>query len=225
MPYEMVDRFEKEIAKYAGAKYGVAVESCCSALLLSLEYRKRQALNNGFKKMDFISIPKRTYPGVACSIIHARLWAVFTNKKWRGVYELSPANVFDSALRFKRGMYIKNSLYCLSFHAKKHIPIGRGGMILTDDKAAYEWLKKARFDGRAQVPLDKDNIEFVGWNAYMTPEQAARGLMLFSFIKNKDLKDLDSTKQGYPDLSTIEAYRYGQAHISFGGGFDNCQVS
>ena len=55
--------------------------------------------------------------------------------------------------------------------------------------------------------LSEDNIKMVGWNMYMTPEQAARGLMLFDLIKNKDLPDLDSTKQGYPDLSKIEAYK------------------
>ena len=214
MPYSIVDKFEKEIAKYAGSKYGVAVESCCAALFLSLMYL-RQDLK--CPPIECIIIPNRTYPGVACSIIHADIPVVFEYKRWQGAYELKqrnsyldirykPLRVYDSALRFKRGMYIKGSLYCLSFHAKKHLPIGRGGMILTDRKDAYEWLKKARFDGRSEKPLAEDKIEFAGWNMYLTPEQAARGLTLFSFIKNKDMKDLDITKQGYPDLSTIKAY-------------------
>ena len=80
-------------------------------------------------------------------------------------------------------------------------------MILTDNRQAYEWLKKARFDGRSQVPLSEDVLDMVGWNMYMTPEQAARGLMLFDLIKDKDLPDMDSTKQGYPDLSKVEAYK------------------
>ena len=104
-------------------------------------------------------------------------------------------------------MYLRESLMCLSFHAKKHLSIGRGGMILTDNKKAYEWFKKARFDGRSEVPLYKDKIKFVGWNMYMTPEQAARGLMLFDLIKDKSLLDIDWKTQGYPDLSKIKAYQ------------------
>lgn len=78
---------------------------------------------------------------------------------------------------------------------------------MTDSIQAYEWLKKARFDGRNQCPLLEDVISMIGWNMYMTPEQAARGLMLFDIIKDKDLPDLDSTKQGYPNLKKIEVYK------------------
>ena len=42
--------------------------------------------------------------------------------------------------------------------------------------------------------------------AYLTPEQAARGLMLFSNIENQELKDLDIEAQGYTDLSKIKVY-------------------
>jgi len=221
VPYSIVDKFEKEIAWYAGSKYGVAVESCCAALFLSLMYL-RQDLKS--PPIECVIIPKRTYPGVACSIFHADIPIFFEDKKWQGAYELkqrnqfysrkyNPLKVYDAALRFKKGMYIKGSLYCLSFHAKKHLPIGRGGMILTDRKEAYEWLKRARFDGRSEKPLAEDKIEFAGWNAYMTPEQAARGLTLFNFIKDKKLSDIDSRTQNYPDLSTIGAYNYEPTRI------------
>lgn len=200
-PYEAVDIFEKSIAEYAGSKYGVAVDSCCNALFLSMIYHLR------FKcHAAFVEVPKITYPGVACSMIHAGIRIKFVDLKWSGIYELSPFNIYDSALRFKRNMYIKNSLYCLSFHVKKHLPIGRGGMILTDDELAYKWLKKARFDGRNPVPLDQDKIDMTGWNMYLTPEQASRGLTLFEVIKDRYLSDIDMTKQGYPDLSKIKAY-------------------
>jgi dTDP-4-amino-4,6-dideoxygalactose transaminase len=197
--YSIVDLFERTIAKYAGSKYGVAVESCCSAIFLSLLY----------DKPFMASIPRFTYPGVACSVINSgvSLCIRYGIDNWSGAYRIRGTRVIDSALRFKRGMYKNGTLYCLSFHAKKHLPIGRGGMILTDDKLAYEWLKKARFDGRSEKPLNKDNIEMVGWNMYLTPEQAARGLMLFDLIKNKDLKDIDWRTQGYPDLGKVEAYK------------------
>ncbi len=199
--YDIVDRFEKTIAEYAGSSYGVAVESCTAALFLSLLYYRESELGPYCG-----TIPKFTYPGVACSLINAQFSVDFNDIDWEGCYPLAPYEIYDSALRFKRGMY-KRGLYCLSFHAKKHLPIGRGGMILTDSFIAYKWLRKARFDGRSEVPLSEDEIDMVGWNMYMTPEQAARGLMLFDLVKNKKLPDIDWRTQGYPDLSKIEAYK------------------
>lgn len=195
--YQVVRDFEKAIARWAGAKYGVAVSSCCNAIFLSLKYK------------DFpsrVDIPKFTYPGVGMAIINSgyRLW--FIDKKWKSIYRLEFTNIIDSALRFKKDMYIKDTLYCLSFHYKKHLPIGRGGMILTDDIRAYEWLKMARFDGRKEMPLHKDNATIIGWNMYMTPEQAAKGLALFDSIKDKELPDLKVKDQNYPDLSKWKCF-------------------
>ena len=194
--YSIVNHFEETIADYAGSRYGVAVESCTAALFLSCLY----------EEVKWAHIPKYTYPGVPCSIIHAGGKVCFTDEAWQGIYRLRPYEIYDSALRFQRGMYIRDSLYCLSFHAKKHLPIGRGGMILTDDKDAYKWLRKARFDGRNECSLKEDRIDSLGYNMYLTPEQAARGLMLFGNIENQELKDLDVEAQGYPDLSQFKIY-------------------
>ena len=63
-------------------------------------------------------------------------------------------------------------------------------MILTDDEDAVEWFKKARHDGREEgVPLKDCKYDMLGWNCYMTPEQAARGLQLLSLYPEhkKDL--------------------------------------
>lgn len=197
--YKVVDKFEETIAEYAGAKYGVAVDSCTNALFLCCKY----------KKVNVVSIPKRTYVGVPCSIIHAGGKVLFTDTKWKGCYALAPHDIIDSALRFQRDMYIKGSLYCLSFHWKKHLGIGRGGMILTDDKDAYKWLRRARFDGRREKPLEKDKFDMLGWNMYLTPEQAERGLSLFDYNKDDNLRDLSVEDQGYPDLSEWMVYTKG----------------
>lgn len=198
LAYKVVKDFEETIAEYAGSKFAVAVESGTSAITLSLIYCSQFDPGRG------VVIPKFTYPSVANSIIHAGMKVKFSDEKWEGIYQLSPWDIWDSALRFKRGMY-QGGFHCLSFHSKKLLPIGRGGMILTDDKEAYEWFKLARFDGRPEGPLS-EGVKMVGWNAYLTPEQAARGLMLFDLIKNEDLPDLDSAKQGYPDLSQFKIY-------------------
>jgi len=198
--YKIVSEFEEKIADYAGSRYAVAVSSCTNALFLCCKY----------KRVDFVSIPKHTYVGVACSIKHAGGRILFINKKWKGIYTLAPHDIVDSALRFRKGMYIKGSLYCLSFHWKKHLPIGRGGMILTDDKEAYDWLKRARFDGRDEIPLSKQkDIKVCGYNMYLTPEQAEKGLELFRYRNEIQLSqdDLRIEDQHYPDLSKFTAFR------------------
>ena len=194
--YQVVKDFETEIANWAGAKYGVAVSSCCNSIFLSLKYRKETNLN-----LVAIHCPCKTYPGVPMAIMNSGYKLFLEKMEWNGNYTLDPSAIVDSALRFKKNMYIKNSLYCLSFHYKKHLPIGRGGMILTDDKKAMEWLKMARFDGRKEVPLCQDNAEILGWNMYLEPSQAARGLTLFENIKDKNLPDLKVESQHYPDLT------------------------
>lgn len=199
-PYLIVDTFEKTIAEFAYSKYAVAVESCTSAIFLSLMFRKKQKGGLGE-----VSIPCHTYPGVPCSIIHAGGKVRFENIQWQGEYELEPYGIFDSALRFKEGMF-QGGFQCLSFHIKKLLPIGRGGMILTDNKEAYQWFKKARFDGRSPVPLKKDNFTMLGWNCYMQPTDAARGLQLFQAMGGKVLPDIDVKSQGYPDLSKFPIY-------------------
>ena len=198
-PYTAVAEFEEVIAAWAGAKYAVAVESGTAALFLACVCRQ----------VKEVTIPKYTYPSVPCSIIHAGGKVVFDDIRWEGVYQLKPYEIWDGALRFRKDMY-EGGLHCLSFHMKKHLPIGRGGMILTDSKEDYLWLKRARFDGRREVPLEDDTFDMLGWNMYLTPEQAIRGLQLFSTIDQRGFKDLDVDKQGYPDLSVCPVYGGGE---------------
>lgn len=200
-PYKIVSEFEKVVAEFAGSKYGVAVESGTAAIFLSLQWKNRNEVWDRWK----ISIPSRTYPSVPCSIIHAGMKVNFVDEKWEGEYKLAPLDIWDSALRFRKGMY-HGGLQCLSFHVKKLLPIGRGGMILTDEEDAYKWLKKARFDGREPVPLQEDNFTMLGWNMYMPPSDAARGLQLFQAMGNKVFEDLKVEEQGYPDLSKFPVY-------------------
>ena len=201
MPYATVKKFESEVAKYAGAKYGVAVSSGTNALFLCF-LKARQ------KGVTEITLPARTYVGVACAAKNAGLDIKFDDEKWAGAYQIFPTMIVDSALRFYRDMYINlfdDSYYCLSFHSHKHLPIGRGGMILTNDEETVEWFKRMRFDGRAECSQQDDKFTMLGWNMYMTPEQAARGLTLLSFMpdENDDIDDYDT----YPDLSKYEVFK------------------
>lgn len=187
-PFDVVEQFERAVAKYAGSKYAIAVDSCSNALFLCLKY---------INKPDIaITIPKRTYISVPCSIIHAGYRVIFEDIKWSGIYQLKPLNVFDGATRFCKEMY-KGGLHCLSFHAKKHLKIGKGGMILTDDLEASNWLKLARYNGRSGLPYEQEDFKLVGWNFYMPNTDAARGLWLLDSIQDQN-PDIDNI---YPDLS------------------------
>ncbi|MHC4726114.1 MAG: DegT/DnrJ/EryC1/StrS family aminotransferase [Planctomycetota bacterium] len=193
--YEVVRRFESEMAQYTGAPYAVAVESCSAALFLCCIYLK----------VKQVEIPKTTYPSVACGIVNAGGTCKFRDENWQphGHYALKPYPIIDSAKYIARDMYQKGQYVCLSFHLKKHIPIGRGGMILTDNKIAVNWLKAARFDGRHECPLWEDTLAMAGWNMYMTPEQAARGLELMQWFGDGFVGERDR----YHDLSKYDFYK------------------
>jgi dTDP-4-amino-4,6-dideoxygalactose transaminase len=195
-PWDVVDVFEKTVANYAGSKYGVAVDNCTDAMFLCLKYLKAEGE---------VTVPRRTYVSVPCTIIHAGCTVKFDDIEWSGAYALDPFPVYDSATRMTKGMYVPGSYYCLSFHRRKHVPIGKGGMILTDDKEAYEWFKSVRYEGRHLDRLYKDDyFENIGWNMYMPPEQAARGLFLFDEIEDVN-EDLESSGI-HKDLSVFPIY-------------------
>ena len=194
--WDVVDLFEKKLAKYAGSRYAVAVDNCTNALFLSLKYLKAEGE---------ITLPKRTYVSVPCTVIHAGCQVKFDDIEWSGAYQLTPYPIWDGATRMRKGMYVPDSYHCLSFHRRKQIPIGKGGMILTDNKEAYDWFKVVRYEGRHMDTLYKnDTFDTIGWNMYMTPEQAAVGLELFDGIE--DYNDDSESSGTHKDLSEFPIY-------------------
>jgi len=195
-PYKIVQMFEEEVAEYTGAPYAVAVDSCTNALFLCLKW---------FNVTDLeVHIPKHTYLSVPMSIIHAGGKPVFDNREWAGKYRLNPFPVWDAAKMFTSDMYW-GEFMCLSFHIKKLLPIGKGGMILCSDKEAVDWFKKARYEGRSEKNYKFDNINMLGWNMYMTPQQAANGLALMQNYP-KDVEDLGENG-GYKDLTENDIFK------------------
>ena len=196
--YKITEQFEKEVAEYTGAPFAVAVDSCTSALFLTLTYE-------GYKGRD-IYIPCRTYMSVPCTIINTGNKVKFlpdSGPTLKGEYQLGGTKIFDSALRFTSGMYLPGHHQCLSFSGpRKILKLSKGGMILTDDEKAYKWFKKARFSGRNEVPYHEDVFDQIGWNMYLLPELATRGLLLMMGMQ-KHNEDCDLP---YPDLSQFEIY-------------------
>lgn len=202
--YDITAEFESELCKYTGAKYAVAVDSQSNALFLALKY---VGVEN-----TIVSIPSHTYPSVPCEIIHAGGKVHFTpsSKMLKGEYQLGDTMVWDSALKFTAGMYRERQYQCLSFTGPyKHLKLGKGGAILTDNHDAYLWFKRARFSGRRECSYHDDHLDMLGWNFYMLPEIAARGvrdMRQFYDMEGNPIQNEDKCLP-YPDLSKFEVYK------------------
>lgn len=201
--YKITEDFEKSLSDYTGAPYVVTVDNQSNALFLALMYEKVTGME--------ISIPCRTYPSVPCEIIHAGAKVKFEKvegKTLKGAYQLSPTNVWDSALRFTHNMYKPGTHMCISFTGPyKHFKLSKGGAILTDNHDAYLWFKRARYSGRRECSYHDDHFDMLGWNFYMMPELAARGLLLMNqFYDGENPKHLDDLEMPYPDLSKFPIY-------------------
>ena len=207
--YKITDDFEDKLAHYTGSRFAVAVDNMSNAIFLALYYENhiKKSIKDGW-----VGCPSRTYPSVPCEIIHSGLkieWEPVKGSTLKGAYNLTNSNVWDSALRFTADMYIPKSHMCLSFTGPyKHFKLSKGGAILTDDYEAYSWFRRARYSGRREVSYHQDNFDMIGWNFYMMPELAARGLLLMGqFYEIGGIKkENDDLELPYPDLSKFEIY-------------------
>jgi dTDP-4-amino-4,6-dideoxygalactose transaminase len=234
-PFQVVKDFEAALADYTGAPYVVTTTSCTMALLLAVAYQlqyhsqpNRMAGCDHLPSRPDVEIPKRTYVGVPYAIREAGGRPTFRDEDWRGMYQLKPLQVFDSARWLTAGIYIGATVFeragapirgtlralpgtmiCLSFHWSKTLGIQQGGAILHDDPAADRWLRMARFDGRVDSLSPERQAELKrfelprAWHAYMSPETAAAGLVrLATMPRNNDPLPNDD----YPDLSQMEIF-------------------
>ena len=192
-PYIVVDKFEEALCEYTGAKYAVATSSCTASLILACEYLKVQE----------VSIPKFTYISVPMAVIRAGGQVQFDNTKWRGLYQLKPYPLLDSARYFTSGMYKKGQIMCVSFRWNKILDIGQGGAILHDDPEAGRWFRKARFNGRTAGVDPRHDTFVMGYPFNMMPRDAAEGLTRLSYLPrhNKPLPNDDC-----PDVSKLELW-------------------
>jgi dTDP-4-amino-4,6-dideoxygalactose transaminase len=195
-PMEVVEIFEKKVAEFAGSKYAIAVDCCSHGVFLSLKY---------LRASGEITIPDRTYVSIPFQILHAGCSVKFEDIEWAGVYQLKPWPVYDGAVRWHKNMYV-GGFHVLSFQIKKRVPIGRGGMILTDDYDAYCWLKTACHDGRnSYIDHHNDDIQSLGWHYYMTPEDAARGILLMD--QTPEYNEDSGNHLCYRSLSSLPVFK------------------
>ena len=196
MGFEKVKEFEEKVANFYGATWGIAVDACTHGIELCLRYV-------GANK---IVVPKRTYLSVPMLANKMNLELKWKDEDWRDYYEIGNTGVYDAAVLWRENSYIPKSFMCISFQFQKHLSLGRGGMILTDDLVAKDELKKMSYDGRIpDVPWREQNVNTMGYHYYMTPETAINGLKKLPEAIEKKSKRWMITD--YPDLTKMEVFR------------------
>ena len=197
MSFKTVNNFENMIADFFGAPHSVAVDCCTHAIELCLRHNHTAEM----------TIPTRTYISIPFLAIKLGIKWTWEEEGWSDYYYLGRTNIIDAAVFWKKDGYIPGTLMCLSFQFQKHLNLGRGGMILTDDKKAKDELQKMSYDGRLpDIPWREQNINSVGYHYYMTPETAANGLEKLPDaikIQPKQWSLLD-----WPDLRTLEIFKH-----------------
>ena len=192
--FNVITNFEKEIANFFGSKFAVSTDCCTHAIELCLIYNNIQS----------VSIPYHTYLSVPMTAKKLKIEWQWRNDLWQDYYQLTD-NIYDAAVLWKQNSYIPGSFMCLSFQFKKHLSLGRGGMILIDDENAYHDLVKLGYDGRHRDdPWAEQDINCFGYHYYMTPETAQLGLDKLPTAIHTVPKTW--SWQDYPDLRSMPVF-------------------
>jgi dTDP-4-amino-4,6-dideoxygalactose transaminase len=196
MNFDAVKEFEDKIASFYGSPYAVAVDCCTHAIELCLRYTNA----------NDITLPTRTYISVPFTAEKLGLNWSFQDVPWQDHYTIGNTSIVDAAVYWKEGGYLSGTLMCLSFQYQKHLSLGRGGMILTDNPTHAQALKKMSYDGRVpSIPWREQDIESMGCHYYMTPETAANGLYKFEEAKKRAPRKWIVTD--WPDLRNMSVFK------------------
>ena len=193
--FNIVTDFENKIAEFFGSPYAIAVDSCTHGVELALRYTQ----------VDHITVPKHTY--LSIPFLANKLWIdlFWKDENWVDYYYLTD-KVIDAAVLWKPNSYIPGTFMGVSFQYQKHLSLGRGGIILTDNKEAAVQLKKMSYDGRIpNVPWREQNIDTVGYHYYMTPEVAQNGLDKLSEAINTPPRQW--VVSDWPDLTQMSIFK------------------
>jgi dTDP-4-amino-4,6-dideoxygalactose transaminase len=195
MSFNTITQFENIIAEYYGAKYAVATDCCTHAIELCLRLQDIKTSGS----------PKHTYVSVPMTLKKLNIDWQWKDEQWQDYYYLSNTNIIDAAVLWKEQSYISGTNMCLSFQFRKHLGLGRGGMILLDNKEDRDQLVRMSYDGRDRDVLwAEQKIYTMGYHYYMTPETAAAGIEKFNKVKDIAPRTVDYTD--YPDLSLLPIF-------------------
>jgi dTDP-4-amino-4,6-dideoxygalactose transaminase len=193
--FNTVTEFENQVAEFFGAPYAVAVDSCTHGVELCLRYTCE----------DFIEVPKNTYLSIPFLSYKLKIGLEWKNEDWVDYYYLTD-KIIDAAVLWKPNSYISGTYMSLSFQYQKHLSLGRGGMILLDNKHDAIALKKMSYDGRLpNTPWRDQNIDTIGYHYYITPETAQLGLDKLPQAKLTPPRQW--TINDWPDLTQMNIFK------------------
>jgi dTDP-4-amino-4,6-dideoxygalactose transaminase len=194
--FETIKEFENKIAQFFGAPYAVATDCCTHAIELCL---RRQGI-------ELYTVPTRTYISVPFLANKLGITFDWRDEDWQDYYYLGGTSIIDAAVLWKENSYIPSTFMCISFQYRKHLSLGRGGIILTDSKKDAIILKKMSYDGRSpDVPWREQNIDTMGYHYYMTPETARLGIE--ELPKAISTKPRQWSVTDWPDLTKMEIFK------------------
>lgn len=245
-----VQEFEDAVASFIGAKYGVATNSCTSAIHLALRI-------HGVKEGDEVIIPDSTCMADANAVIMAGAVPVFVDIEEK-TYNINPKRIdgvisektrailmvdqiglpadIDEILKVSRkynlvliddaatalgakykGRYLGSHgiTATFSFHPRKMITTGEGGMLVTDDLHVAETARVLRAAGASVSDLERhkalgtvlQKYYTSGYNYRLTDIQAAIGIVqmkkLPEILKQRRLQ-ADYYNEALKDMDEIE---------------------
>ena len=199
MSFNKIKEFENKIAEFYGAPYAVAVDCCTHGVELCLRYQN----------LSYINCPTRTYISIPFLANKLGIGLNWIDIDWKDYYyvnnEPNFTPIIDAAVLWKKDSYIPGTFMCVSFQFRKHLSLGRGGMILFDNEEDALELKKMTYDGRhPDIPWREQNISTMGYHYYMTPETAELGLQ--KLPKAIETEPVQWTIDDWPDVSKMEVF-------------------
>jgi len=129
MSFEVIRQFEEKIAAFFGSPFAVSVDSCTHGIELCLRYTNAKEIN----------VPKRTYLSIPFLSDKLNIKRNWNDEEWLDYYYLTD-DIVDAAVLWKPNSYINGIFMCISFQYQKHLSLGRGGIILTDNINWYYGL-------------------------------------------------------------------------------------
>jgi hypothetical protein len=200
--------FEDKISTFFGSPYAVAVDCCTHGIELCLRLLKEGDTNTDYQ----YTCPNWTYLSIPMTFEKLSLDWSFTNEQWSEYYNIGNTNIIDAAVLWRKNSYIPSTIMCVSFQMKKHLSLGKGGVILLDNEEDAEILRQIRYDGRPDLesPWADQNIQLFGYHYQMTYETAEMGVNKFQEAVYREPKHW--TWKDYPNLSKYEIFKKGVSH-------------
>lgn len=192
----IVTNLEKEIAKYVGAKYACALDSCTSAVFLALKLSNQSIA---------CTVPTLSTTRFLGAITQAGSHYQYTDDiDWIGRnYTLwkSEFKIIDSAQRLDPNQYKAEcndeDLLLFSFYPTKPVGGLQGGMIVSNDKQKIEWIRQAsNFGEDFSVESWRGSSKFIGYQKFMNSVSASMAMSSFQEYPEKRRK-LDAIRDKY----------------------------